>query len=306
MSLIRSSIAMALLLAVTASASLAGYSRGGGFSAAGYGVRAWGMGGAAVAYNPDESAAYWNPACLSLLGRSRVGFSYADLIPETDAQQSYIAYGAVLKKGSELEPGLDYNVHSFGAIYYHLHLDLPDDRSYRENTLRLAYAFSPEYFVSIGAAFTALQSSAGYENFGSKGTAIDVGLRLALLKNWTVGAVAHNVFSRIAFDDGFDQSLERRYTVGLAYRPYDNITFEGDAVVAFGGLSRLVFGTEAVAFNVFALRVGLSSLRSGTRRIMASFGAGVRLGPVGIDYNADLDHGDAFGQTHRVSLGLEL
>ncbi len=60
---------------VVFSPALAGYSRGGGFTDPGYGARAWGMGGAAVAVGSDEGATFWNPALLSLIERGRLGFS---------------------------------------------------------------------------------------------------------------------------------------------------------------------------------------------------------------------------------------
>jgi hypothetical protein len=299
--------ASAVALAGTFSPAAAGYSRGGGFIAPGYGARAWGMGGAAVAAGADEGAVYWNPALLSLVERGRIGFSYVNLVPGTDARHSYLAYARAVKEGVLDGPGLAYAEHAIGLLYGNLMLELSDGRKYTENSLTLAYAYSPEYFVSIGASMGLLLSSSDIGEFDAKGTTLTVGLRVVLLEDLTLGLVGRHLFSRVMFDSGEDYNLDRSFTLGAAFRLLDNATVEGDLVAAYGGIARVVLGCEGRFFSdVLALRGGISSVIAGEGRTLPHMGIGVRLRRVDLDYNANFDGSEAFDDTHRFSLAVGL
>ncbi|MFQ5511475.1 MAG: hypothetical protein ACE5EO_06455 [Candidatus Krumholzibacteriia bacterium] len=296
-----------VLLVFGQSPARAGFGAGGSFSAPGYGARAWGMAGAAVAVGADESASFWNPALLALLDRDRLGLSYIDLVPGTDARQSYVAYARILKPGTVEEPGLEFARHAAGLVYGNLSLELSDGRTHTENTVRLAYAFAPQHFVSVGVAFSVLFSSSDVTQFGSLGTALDAGFRIALLENVTAAAVIRSAFSEISFDDGISFQLPRFFTLGVAYTGYRGLTLEGDVVTGFGGVSRTVIGGEYGLFSdVLSLRGGLAAIQAGRSRSVPHFGLGVRIGRLRLDYNANLDDEDAFGDTHRFALGVGL
>ncbi len=300
-------LAAVALLGLSWAPAHAGFSSGGSFSAPGYGARAWGLGGAVVAFGSDESASYWNPALLSLLDRDRVGLSYIDLVPGADAQQSYVAYARVLKPGPVEAPGLEFARHAAGVIYGNLSLELSNGQTHTENTIRLAYAFAPQHFVSVGVAFTALFSSSDVVNFGSSGTTLDAGFRMSLLTNVTVAAVIRNAFSQITFDDDLSFQLPRFLTLGAAYNDGGDLTVEGDLITAFGGLSRLVIGGEYMLFSdVLSLRGGLAAVTGGSNRGVLHVGLGVHVRRLQLDYNANLDEEDAFDDTHRFALGIEL
>ena len=300
-------IAAAGLLAAVCSPALAGYSRGGGFTAPGYGARAWGMGGAAVAWGADEGATYWNPALLSLVEKGRIGFSYVNLVPGTEARHSYLAYARSVEQGPTNAPGLEFSEHAIGVLYGNLALELSDGRKYTENALTLAYAYSPEHFVSIGASMGLLLSSSDIGEFDAKGTTLTVGIRVVMLEHLTLALVGRNLFSRVMFDTGEDYNLDRSFTLGAAFRFLDNATLEGDVVEAFGGVSRLVLGFEGLFFSdVLALRGGITSVTAGEARTLPHAGLGVRLGRVHLDYNANFDTREAFDDTHRFSLAVEL
>ncbi len=286
--------------------AFAGYSSGGGFSAPGYGARAWGMGGAAVAFGSDEAATYWNPALLSLLGSHRIGLSYVDLVPGADARNSFLAYAGPLKKGDVDAPGLDFAAHAMGVLYGNLMLELSDGQKYTENSLLLAYSYSPEYFVSFGVGMDLLFSSSDVGGFDAKGTAFTAGLRLALSRRISVGFVARNIFSRLLFDSGGDDELGRSFTLGAAYTIMHGVVVEGDLVGAFGGLARAVAGCEGKFFSdVLAVRGGISSVTAGENRVLPHLGLGVLVRNVQLDYNANFDSGEAFGTTHRFSLAVD-
>ncbi|UCG51241.1 MAG: hypothetical protein JSW58_13745 [Candidatus Latescibacterota bacterium] len=307
MKLFRVVFALALAGCLTAPTAHAGYSRGGSFAAPGYGARAWGMGGAAVAFGTDEGATYWNPALLSLLERGRLGFSYVDLVPDADAQQSYLAYARGLYAGPIDGPGLAYSIHSFGLIYSNLSLELSDGKKYSENSFLLGYSYSPDYFWSVGASLGLLLSTGDLGQFEARGTTFNVGFRIALLENLDFGAVGRNVFSKLMFDSGEDYALERSFTFALAYRPWDLILVEGDVVGAFGGIARLVLGGESWLFSeVLALRGGISTITTGENRSVPHFGIGLRISRIQLDYNANFDAAEAFDDTHRFSLAIRL
>lgn len=300
-------LTLVLILSSVAAPAMAGYSRGGGFTAPGYGTRAWGLGGAAIAIGADESAAYWNPALLSHLGNKRLGFSYVDLVPGAEAQQSYLAFAMPLKEGPLDEPGLAYAEHSLGAIYGNLSLDLSDGKKYTENSLLVAYSYAPAYFVSIGASLGMLFSAGDLDNFDSKGTTFSAGLRIALLEKLSLGFVARNMFSKLMFDSGDNVSLERAYVLGLGYQLFDSVSLEGDFVSAYGGVARMVIGGEAKLFSdLLILRGGLSSVTAGENRSIPHMGIGVHFNRIYIDYNANFDSEEAFENTHRFSLGIGL
>ena len=301
-------LAVALLTLVVAAppASWAGnYSTGGGFTAPGYGARQWGMGGAAVARGADEGAIYWNPALLSMMDDSRVGFSYIDLIPGTDAQQTHFAWAQILKRGPADEPGLEFNQHVIGILYSNLGLTLADDQTYDENVLRIAYTWAPRYFFSVGASFGMLFSSTDVPGFSGDGTTLDVGARLTVLPGTTVAFSFRNAASQVDYEDGFNVSLPRVVTLGLAYQDASGISMEGDLMFSHSALTRVMVGGEAIMFDrLLHLRGGLGAFNTGAVRIVPYAGMGVELFETRLDYNANLDTEDAFGDTHRFSLGI--
>jgi hypothetical protein len=299
--------ACAIALAGVFSPAAAGYSRGGGFNPPGYGARAWGMGGAVVASGADEGAVYWNPALLSLVKKGRIGLSYVNLVPGTEARHSYLAYARAVESGVLDGPGLEYAEHAVGLLYGNLMLELSDGRKYTENSLCLAYAYSPEYFVSLGASMSVLLSSGDVGEFDAKGTTLTVGVRVVLLENLTLGVVGRHLFSRVMFDSGEDYNFDRAFTLGAAFEPLDHATIEADFVVAWGGIARVVLGGEGRLFSdVLALRGGVSSVTAGESRTIPHAGIGIRVRRVDLDYNANFDASDAFGDTHRFSLAVGL
>ena len=298
-------VVVALLVCLSAAPVMAGFSVGGSFAAPGYGARPWGMAGAAIASGADEASVYWNPAMLALVDEHRLGLAYSNLIPGIEARQSYVAYAQSLKRGPTHEPGLEFAEHAVGAIYGNLFLELSDGQSYRENMLRIAYAYSPAYFVSVGVSFAGLQTSSDVQGFGSTGSALDVALRLGLSRNMTLGAVARNVLSQLGFEDGRSETLPRSYTLGLAYTGVNNLLLETDIETKFGGFSKFVLGAEYNVYrDVLAVRTGLQALTSGETRSILYLGAGVQVRNFRFDYAVDFDSDEAFDNTQRFSLGI--
>lgn len=302
----------AVWCALTGSATdaLAGYSLGGAFKSPGYGARAWGMGGAAVATVADESAVYWNPGMMAQAPDNIVGAAYINLVPGTTARQSQLAYVHVRGWHDTGEDGLSVGRHAFGLMYTNLHLGIQTGESYDENVLRVAYSYAPDPLVSFAIAWDVFASSSGVEGFDSRGTSVDGAIRLQLTERTTVGMVARNAFSRYSYDDGTDYRREREFVLGLSSRAITHVAIEGDMVYAHGGPSRWILGAESdYMFGVLALRAGVAAITTGENRTVPYFGMSVgsrwprRLA---IHYNANMDTDNAFADTHRFTLSVSL
>jgi hypothetical protein len=274
-------ISLTLLVCAAASAD-ADYSKGGAFRHPGYGARAWGMGGAAVATVDDESAVSWNPAMLSLLGSNQAGASYVNLVSGVTARQSQVVYAHVLERGAPDDEGQTSARHVVGVMYTNLHLEIAGDF---------------------------LLSGSDVQGFDAVGSSVDFAARLMLTENVTVGAVARHAFSRYSYDDGLDYSLDRAFVLGASYSSIPYATLEADIVYDHGDVARTIGGLETdYLFDVIALRGGIASVDSGESRTVPHFGFGLRApgGRFIVHYNANLDDEKAFEDTHRFSLSVSI
>jgi hypothetical protein len=300
----RGALLAALLVAVLVPAARAGYSEGGAFHLPQYGARAWARGGAAVASVVDESAVSWNPAMLGLLAGNCAGASYVNLVPGATARQSQLAYAHVLQRDHD-----GFNRHTVGAMVTNLSLELAGGESYRENFLRLAYAFTPEELVTFAAAGDFFWSTSDVGGFDATGTSIDLAARLKLTRHFSLGAVVRSAFSRYSYDDGKDYEISRAFVFGLATTSVPYATVEGDVVFEHGDMARAIVGAETdPAFDLLSLRGGLAVIDSGEGRTVAYFGFGLNAirDRLTLHYNANLDETRAFEDTHRFSLSLSL
>jgi hypothetical protein len=286
---------------------LADYSRGGPFTAPNYGARAWGMAGATVASVGGEECVAWNPAMLSCLKEKRLGAGFVNLVPGATAYYSHLAFGMALHRrdADDSEPVIP--THAFGCLFGNLKLDLAGGGSYTENTLRLAYAWTPDDFLSFGVAANLLILTSDYADFGGSGSTVDAGLRLSLTESLTFAFVARNAASRLNYSDGADYTLTRSYTIGLAAETIPHLLAEADAVIAQGTVSRYMVGAESRLFSdVLALRGGLSMLQLGETRTIPHLGLGFKIRRFWVNYNANFDSDKAFEDTHRFSLSAIL
>ncbi len=298
-------IIAAALVVVSAHPAAAGYSPGGAFRAPGYGARAWGMGGAAIATVNDESAVYWNPGMMSLVPNNSLGASYIDLVPGATAHLSQLAYVHVLVKHENDATGRPVARHAVGAMYTNLRLGLQGGEGYDENVFRLAYAYSPDQLVTFAVAWDIVASTSDVGGFTSRGTSIDGALRLTVTENTNFALVARNAFSRYSYQDGADYRREREFVLALASKSLPYIALEGDLAWSHGGTSRLTLGAESdYLFDVLALRAGISSVRTGESRTVPYFGFGVHISRMALHYNANLDTEYAFSDTHRFTVSV--
>ena len=290
-------------------------SNGGAFKSSAYGARAWGMGGAGLATISDEGAVHWNPAMLSLLPSNMAGASYINLIEGTTARQSQVAYAHIFKTSERDDFRGTVACHAVGAMFTNLHLGINEGvdannngkTNYDENIFRVAYAYSPDYFISFGFAGEIFMSTSDIPGFESVGSSIDAAMRLWLLENLSVGMVLRNAFSRYSYDDGQDFRRDREFAVGVSTKTIPRATVEADLVFAHGDLARAIIGGETDYFyNHLALRAGLAAINTGEGRSVPYLGFGVKFDRFKLHYNANLDDENAFGDTHRFSLSIAI
>jgi hypothetical protein len=285
----------------------AGYSKGGAFVSPGYGARAWGMGGAAVATLDDEGSIYWNPGMMAMVPTNSLGASYIDLVAGATAHQSQLAYVHVLKANEADETDNTTARHAAGALYTNLRLGIQSGESYDENTLRLAYAYTPDYFITFAFAAEAFASYSDVPGFKARGTSVDGALRLLLTENVTLAFVVRNAFSRYSYTDGADFKREREFVLGVSTGAARFVRIEGDVVWAHGDPSRWLVGAESdYLFGLLALRAGFAVVKAGESRSLPYFGFGVRYSRLVLHYNANFDKETAFADTHRFTLSISL
>lgn len=292
-----------LTLAATAPGARAESSTGGAFLLSGYGARAAGMAGAVSAVIDDESALDWNAARIGLSPRM-AGASFVQLVPGASLDQAQIAFVTPLTT-----PAHGVARHAVGAMLTNLSADIAGGDSYSENHLRAAYAFTPQAVVSVAIAAQLFFASSGVAGFDAWGTSVDFAGNVSLSENWDVAVVGKDLFSRYSFDDGQDVEKESRVVFGVATRRLPMLTVSADAVRQYGSWTRGLVGVESdYIFSHLALRAGAAFYRAGESRAALSFGASLCAfeARVVAHYGATIDDEQAFGTTHRLSLGVRL
>jgi len=301
-------LTLAASIVVGAGRAEAGYSRGGAFTTPGYGARAWGMGGAATLTVEDEGAVFWNPAMMGRFqARNLIGASYVNLVAGATARQSQLVYGRTLEAGTPGEGRKPFARHAVGALYSNVHFDIQGGVGYDEHTFRLAYAFTPDPFISFGIAGDLLISRSDVPDFDALGSSVDFALRAELLDGFSLGLVARNAFSQYRFNYGDQIVREREFVLAVAADAFPVVTAEGDIVWAHHDVARLTLGAETdYLFDRLALRAGLGFVRIGESRSVPYAGFGFRAGAVTLHYNANFDQETALSDTHRFSVSVRL
>jgi hypothetical protein len=143
-------------------------------------------------------------------------------------------------------------------------------------------------------------------NFDAWGTGVDMAVRVRVTPAWTLAFVGRDAFSRYTFEDKSDDQKDRQYVAGIAHRVPGAIDLEADFVYVHDGWLRTLIGAETpYVFGRIALRSGIGILSAGEGRARYSFGVSARAsGNLLLHYAANVDDEDAFGTTHRFSLGV--
>ena len=268
-----------------------------------YGARAWGMEGAVIARIDDESAVDWNPAGIAEAVRG-AGVSAVELVPGAFLTQAQAAYVMPLGHTRNLETGV--SRHAVGALYTNLSADVGAGETYSENHLRLAYAYSPQPVITFALSGRLAFARTGLENFDAWGSSVDMAVKARLTQAWSVAVIGRDLFSRYTFEDAHDDHMDHEYVVGVAHHMPGAVDLEANFAYVHDGWLRTTVGAETpYLFGRVALRSGIAILSTGDGRERFGFGVSVRaLDQLIVHYAATIDDEDAFGTTHRFSLGV--
>jgi hypothetical protein len=261
------------------------------------------MAGAVIARIDDESAVDWNPAGISQAARG-AGLSAVELVPGANLTEAQAVYVMPLGSARNVETGVAR--HAVGAMYTNLSADVGAGETYSENHLRLAYAYSPQPVLTFAISGNMELASSGVNNFDAWGTGVDMAVKVRVSPAWSFAFVGHDAFSRYTFEDGRDEKKERQYVTGIAHHIPGAIDLEADFVYVHDGWLRTLVGAESpYIFDRIALRSGIAIRTVGEGRAQFAFGASVRATRnLLVHYAASLDDENAFGTTHRFSLGV--
>lgn len=316
---------------------------GADFLASGVGARALGMGGAYVAHADDVTAGYWNVAGLDGLEAPEAAYMHAERFDGAVAfdyaaaayplsSRSTVAVSFVRSSVDDIANTLDAYDPATGQIN-------PDDVTYfsaADNALFVSYARGITDRLSVGASAKVVQRGVG--DFASAwGYSLDVGAQLQLgrvrlglnvqdapgmIQSWSVDTERFQEVDEESRPVGLTERvlpvarlgaasvLPLSEDVGMTLAADVDLGFDGQSayVLDAGGVSfRPRLGAELTYRDVLAFRAGVADVASSERfgtQITPAVGAGVKLGPLAVDYGFGDFGGLAsdLGYSHRVSL----
>jgi tetratricopeptide (TPR) repeat protein len=289
----------------------------------GAGARALGLGNAYVAMPQDPTAIYWNPAGMEFLQRKSATFFYTNLPLGT----TYNFVGFVY-------PTLNFGTIGFGAIHIGTG-DIPltninnqplGTDSFGQTEFFLSYAkeLPIEWLhLTVGASFK-LEVQNFFPGFSSTGLNFDageamkqsdngVGLDLGfmyrpewsgLLENLSIGLNLQNIYRPELRVGDSSESMPTIVRFGIA-KPVrlrdgqDAFTIYADLTKSANVSPGFHVGTEYVYRDNVSLRLGYNQGQP-------TFGAGYEFFPFRLDYSFGNFAANPFGQSHRISLTIEL
>jgi len=264
----------------------------------GAGARAMGMGGAFVAIADDASAVYYNPAGISQLERAQFsglhvtlweGVNY-DVINFVIPTLDYGSFGVgVMRIGvGEIMRRDQYNIKR-GEFDYH------------QEQYLLSYSLHITENMSVG--LTGKLSSQSLDNYNASGFAGDIGalFRIPGHPQLTLGLNIQELFASGMKLKSRNENDPTNLKVGLGYE------------ILFGGLdNRIRFAVDVdkterkdpiTHFGAEADWGGNLFVRSGVEPSGVSFGGGVAVGFIGVDYA--FINSEEMGDAHRFSLSMK-
>ena len=263
------------------------------------GARAVGMGESYVAAADDVYAAYWNPAGLSYVGTSQLGFMHNEWFE--DIRYEFLGYAQPIGNLGTLAGSL--------AFVYMGELEKIDETGrltdhFRPYDILFALSFGKKLSNSISTGITAKFLREQIDEKDAQAFAVDLGGLYNLSSiGLTLGANIQHVGTKLKFaEESF--SLPVNIALGAAYRLMDDaLTIVFDANRPTDANSNVGLGAEYKIMNIISLRTGYKYTVGGNNLGNAS---GLRAG-LGVEVkNYELDYAFVFygdlGQAHRVSL----
>lgn len=275
----------------------------------GVGARALGMGGAYSAIANDINAMGWNPAGLSRMTRSELGFSHAQLAADTRydfmGYAAPTAYGVLGAAGTYLNQGAiegrDENGKTGGGY------------SASDSVMSLSYATIFNGPLNAGGNFKLIQSRIA--NASAQSYAFDFGGQYTLpLKGPgtpLLGLAVLNLGPGMRF---MDQTAHLPLTLvgGVGYRLPVGLTLVADFKHRpYEDSNEISVGTEYALFSNFALRTGYASVKaqtgvaSGSMGLINGFAAGFGIKVMSYSLDYSMTPAGELGNVQRLSLGMK-
>ncbi|NLO66999.1 MAG: type IX secretion system protein PorQ [Bacteroidales bacterium] len=299
-------------------------------------ARSAALGGFVIASpNSDAALAYHNPALLNSQMHNRISLNYSNYL--SDIQYGYLSYARDLGKWGMAAAGLQHinyghftEANEFG--------DILGSFSAAEYSFNLSYAYQIDSLLTVGATIRPIYSV--LERYVSWGLTTDLGilyhrpesrLYLSLVARnlgWQLTTYATPTREPLPFEVLAGMSYQLRHAPFRLYltarnlqqynlrrmineAPADAGFFDKAGLLATTSLNHLAAAVEFIPGNLIALRVGYSFLRgselgmSGYRGATGfSFGGGVNLGRIEIDYALASYHPAAMSHTISLRIGM--
>ena len=263
------------------------------------GARAVGMGESHVAAADDVYAAYWNPAGLSYVEKSQLGFMHNEWFE--DIRYEFLGYAQPMGDLGTLAGSVSFvylgeldKTDETGRVTDHFH---PYD-------ILLALSYGKRFSRAISSGVNVKFLREEIDGKDAQAFAVDLGGLYNLPNSGLIlGANIQHVGTRLKFvEESF--SLPVNFVLGAAYRLMDDaLTFVVDVNRPTDANPSMGLGAEYKIMDITSLRAGYRYTVGGNDLGAASglrAGLGVEVRDYEFDY-AFVFYGD-LGQAHRVSL----
>ncbi len=281
----------ALAFAVISTAAVAGDYGAESLLETGAGARGAAMGGALCAAADDSSAVFYNPAALVKMEKQQVSVMH------------YPMMGGVLYNSATYgQPVLGAGY--FGVSFHRAGLETlegynesneaSESYGYSEMKAGISYAREIAAGVSGGASINIFNFSMA--DITSYGFGLDIGVLYEPFEGLLLGVSIRNFMNPEFSLNTLSEQAARAFTAGAAYRIYFGdfgVTAAADVVKNDDSGFRLKAGAEAQFMKTAAVRAGINDGE-------LSFGAGIELFDIGIDYAFTLN--EASGGLSRFNL----
>lgn len=297
----------------------------GEFLAIGVGGRALGLGGAYTALVNDATAGYWNPGALVRVNYPEISLMhderYAGLL-NYDFAAVAIPYGPDVSLGLSLirlgvdgipdtrSAWIDNNGNGIFDNVDRLDYDKISYFSSADWALYLTYSKKEDESFSYGANVKFVRRSLGDQS--ATGIGFDIGLLYSPFADFYLGVNAQDVTTTlVSWSTGRNELISPTMKLGSAYffemlggrfaPTFDvDIRFENRRFASVAHIGPISFdphiGLEYEFGSLAALRLGYNDVKQ------VSFGAGVHLRRLDIDYSFARVQNAELGDTHRISL----
>jgi hypothetical protein len=189
----------------------------------GAGARALGMGGAFVAVADDATAPYWNPAGMPAVERLAVSAMHSYTFNGLAAYDSVFGAYNLGAAGAVGGGMLRFAVDDIKRVEREIPGD-PTSRPVFKGYFNSAdYAIYGSYgrvmlpWLNVGANAILILGDHDLENADSSGQALDLAVKAGPFGPFTFGLNAQNLYSRLKWDTGTEETIPTNVKLGAAY-----------------------------------------------------------------------------------------